>query len=91
MVEDSEKGLFFYFYYFLRTDDSTGTQKTDMITFHGCEQDLAGALGQTFNVLCEGHTNACFNVSKEDIQDEFLTEAIACFCEGDRLKITMFL
>ena len=34
-------------------------------------------------VICEGHANACYNVSKDNIQDEFLTEASACFCDGD--------
>ena len=34
-------------------------------------------------VICEGHANACYNVSKDNIQDEFLTEARACFCDGD--------
>ena len=55
-----------------------------MITFHGCEKDLAEALGAKFGVICDGHTNACYNVSRDDIQDEFLTTATACFCEGDR-------
>ena len=62
-----------------------------MITFHGCEKDLVGALGATFGVICEGHTNACYNVSKEDIQQDFLTSATACFCDGDRWEITMVL
>ena len=34
-------------------------------------------------VICEGHANACYNVSRDNIQDEFLTEASACFCDGD--------
>ena len=55
-----------------------------MITFHGCEKDLAEALGAKFGVICDGHTNACYNVSRDDIPDEFLTTATACFCEGDR-------
>ena len=70
--------------YLPRTDDTTGVTTTDMLTFHGCEKDLAGAFGSNINVICDGHTNACYNVSREDIQDEFLTEAKACFCDGDR-------
>ena len=34
-------------------------------------------------VICAEHANSCFNVSTENIQDEFLTSAAACFCEGD--------
>ena len=34
-------------------------------------------------VICENHASACYNVSREDISNEFLTEAKACFCEGD--------
>ena len=34
-------------------------------------------------VICSDHANSCFNVSTENIEDEFLTEAEACFCEGD--------
>jgi len=60
-----------------------GKTKVDMITFHGCEKDLAGALNSHVEVICEGHANACYNVSKDNIQDEFLTEASACFCDGD--------
>jgi len=60
-----------------------GESKTDMLTFHGCEKDLAGALGSHLEVICENHANSCFNVSREDISNEFLTEAKACFCEGD--------
>ena len=36
-----------------------------------------------FEVICENHANACYNVSKDNLQDDFLTEATACFCDGD--------
>jgi len=67
-------------YFELEVDGKT---KVDMITFHGCEKDLAGALNSHVEVICEGHANACYNVSRDNIQDEFLTEARACFCDGD--------
>jgi len=60
-----------------------GKSKVDMLTFHGCEKDLAGALGSNIEVICENHANACYNVSKDNLQDDFLTEATACFCDGD--------
>jgi len=60
-----------------------GKSRTDMLTFHGCEKDLAGALQSNVEVICKEHANSCFNVSTENIQDEFLTSAAACFCEGD--------
>ena len=60
-----------------------GSSKTDMIAYHGCEADLAGALNAHFGVVCDGHTNACYNVSREEITDELATFAEACFCDGD--------
>merc|ERR1719430_673457 len=59
------------------------------MTFHGCEKDLAPSLGAHFEVECGGHTNACYNVSKDDFVDEFLTSAKACFCEGERCNINI--
>ena len=69
---------------FSRTDPETNKTTTDMITYHGCEKDLDSTLESNVGVICDGHTNACYNVSKDDIVDEFLTEATACFCDGDR-------
>jgi len=66
------------------TNNKTGVTTTDKIAYHGCEKDLAGALGAKFDVVCGGHTNACYNISREEIQDDFLVRAEACFCEGDR-------
>jgi len=63
--------------------EEEGKSRTDMLTFHGCEKDLAGAIGSHVEVICKEHANSCFNVSTENIQDEFLTSAAACFCEGD--------
>jgi len=63
--------------------ETNGTNKVDMLTFHGCEKDLAGALSSHVEVICSDHANSCFNVSTENIEDEFLTEAEACFCDGD--------
>jgi len=60
-----------------------GKNKVDMLTLHGCEKDMAGALGSNIEVICEGHANACYNVSRDNIHDDFLTEATACFCDGD--------
>jgi len=60
-----------------------GKDRTDMLTFHGCEKDLAGALNSHVEVICSDHANSCFNVSMDNIQEDFLTEAEACFCEGD--------
>ena len=54
-----------------------------MIAYHGCEADLAGALDAQFGVVCDGHTDACYNVSREEIADEMATFAEACFCDGD--------
>ena len=98
-----------------------GQIRVDMLTFHGCENDLTHALpanievrhilkkrecdsldknyehiynvisrlflliyyGRYFysKVSCEDHENACFNVT--NVHDDFLTEATACFCDGD--------
>ena len=69
---------------FPSTNDESGKVTTDKLAYHGCEKDLAGALGATFDVICGGHTNACYNISREEIQDDFLVRAEACFCEGDR-------
>ena len=55
-----------------------------MLTYHGCEKDLAGGLNSNIEVVCDGHTNACYNISRDDIADGFVQEAKACFCDGDR-------
>ena len=60
------------------------TKRVDMITFHGCEKDLAGALGAHYDIICSGHTNSCQNVSRDDIEDGTFSSGKACFCDGDR-------
>ena len=45
--------------------------------------DLQKVIMFNFEVICENHANACYNVSKDNLQDDFLTEATACFCDGD--------
>ena len=45
--------------------------------------DLQKEIMFNFEVICENHANACYNVSKDNLQDDFLTEATACFCDGD--------
>ena len=50
-----------------------------MLTYHGCEKDLAGGLNSNIEVVCDGHTNACYNISRDDIADGFAQEAKACF------------
>jgi len=60
------------------------TKRVDMITFHGCEKDLAGALGAHYDIICNGHTNSCQNVSRDDIEDGTFSSGKACFCDGDR-------
>ena len=70
-----------------RHNHETNETTTDKIAFHGCEKDLAGALAGQIGVVCDGHTNACYNVTKEDIHEEFITSAEACFCDGDRWSV----
>ena len=53
----------------------------NMITFHGCERDLEAVFGT--EVICPGLTNACYNISREDIVDHLVISKTACFCEGD--------
>merc|ERR1719394_1112083 len=57
-----------------------GKNRVHMLTLHGCEKDLPEGY---IEVICEGHSNACYNVSRDNIHDDFLTEATACFCDGD--------
>ena len=54
-----------------------------MITFHGCERDLVGAMWSHQEAICPGLTNACYNITREDIVDPLAISKTACFCEGD--------
>ena len=66
------------------TNSETGKVTTDKIAFHGCEKDLAEAFANNVNVVCSEHTNACYNYTREEISDDLVTQAEACFCDGDR-------
>jgi len=69
--------------YFEIIDPKTNEKRVDMIAYHGCEKDLAPALQANFSVICDSHTNSCYNAS-EGNPDDFMVFAKACFCDGDR-------
>ena len=73
-----------YFILLLSTSEE-GEKTIDKLAYHGCEGDLAAKLHLEVEVLCSGHTNACYNVSFDDIQYDWLSRVEACFCDGDRL------
>jgi len=70
--------------YFQVTNEETGVVTTDMMTYHGCEKDLAAAVGGKVDVVCNDHTDSCYNVTRGDIHDDLIIDAKACFCEGTR-------
>jgi len=69
--------------YFEIIDPKTKEKRVDMIAYHGCEKDLAPALQANFSVICDSHTNSCYNASSGD-PNSFMMFAKACFCDGDR-------
>merc|ERR1712130_673423 len=66
--------------YFEKTVD--GVTTTHMVGRHSCEKELSG-VGE-YGVVCNGHTDACFNITRDQINTIEALWAKACFCSGDK-------
>ena len=63
--------------------NADGSATVSLVAYHGCEQTLTDALHVEFEVMCQGHSNACYNISRDAIQDDEMIQAEACFCDTD--------
>jgi len=59
----------------------TDGKKTKLIARHACQKTLADLYPDADIPLCDGATNSCVNITKNEDEGTF---AEMCFCEGDR-------
>merc|ERR1712219_55766 len=66
--------------YFEKTVE--GVTTTHMVGRHSCEKELSGV--GDYGVVCNGHTDACYNITRDQINTIEALWAKACFCSGDK-------
>merc|ERR1711936_495661 len=59
-----------------------GVTTTHMVGRHSCERELSGV--GDYGVVCNGHTDACYNITRDQINTIEALWAEACFCSGDK-------